>query len=583
MGIPGSTWQMFQRNAQTALLFEVVYKVILFSIVIPVETALLDLAMAAGGFSYLDTTNLLAFIASPVTWAILIVMVLFLAFYSLVEISALIALMHASRNAQTLRVRDTFALGGLRAARVVKRGNFGAVLFVLLLIPLTLVVATSNAVTDIHIPEFIESYIETNTPLWCVTVALGIFLTVLAFLWAFSLNLYTLQDMTFRESRKVSKQLVLAHPWFVLWRFATWMALGSMVAITISIGVSFATSAMFDSGMNSHLATMAGSFLSSAFNFALTCVATPLSYSFLNALFYRLMDMEGLPIPEALPQPDFRRRRIYLPLIVAGTSALALAGLLLGGASFVPRAEGMLKTLSSGTTCEVTAHRGGGATAPENTLAAFQNAIDSGADWVELDVQETADGVLVVMHDTNTLRTTGVNKVIWQTDYSDLSALDNGSWFSPEFSDVRICTLDEALKLCKGKVKMNIEIKPDGHNTDVEQKVVDLILENDMVSQTCVASLDYDTLVRVKEYDPEITTLYNMTVAYGDLGSIENVDIFSVDEAFVTPALVSSANEAGRRVFAWTVDDTSNMVKMCLYGVDSLVTDRVEEAESVCR
>lgn len=111
MGIPGSTWQMFQRNAQTALLFEVVYKVILFSIVIPVETALLDLAMAAGGFSYLDTTNLLAFIASPVTWAILIVMVLFLAFYSLVEISALIALMHASRNAQTLRVRDTFALG----------------------------------------------------------------------------------------------------------------------------------------------------------------------------------------------------------------------------------------------------------------------------------------------------------------------------------------------------------------------------------------------------------------------------------------------------------------------------------------
>lgn len=76
-----------------------------------------------------------------------------------------------------------------------------------------------------------------------------------------------------------------------------------MVAITISIGVSFATSAMFDSGMNSHLATMAGSFLSSAFNFALTCVATPLSYSFLNALFYRLMDMEGLPIPEALPNP----------------------------------------------------------------------------------------------------------------------------------------------------------------------------------------------------------------------------------------------------------------------------------------
>lgn len=98
----------------------------------------------------------------------------------------------------------------------------------LLLIPLTLVVATSNAVTDIHIPEFIESYIETNTPLWCVTVALGIFLTVLAFLWAFSLNLYTLQDMTFRESRKVSKQLVLAHPGSCSgasqhgWRWARW-------------------------------------------------------------------------------------------------------------------------------------------------------------------------------------------------------------------------------------------------------------------------------------------------------------------------------------------------------------------------
>jgi len=101
---------------------------------------------------------------------------------------------------------------------------------------------------------------------------------------------------------------------------------------------------------------------------------------------------------------------------------------------------------------ETIAHRGASLVAPENTLAAFQQAIDLGFDYVELDVRLTADGVPVVFHDSTLERTTGVEGNLHEWNYAKLRELDVGSWFSPEFADQRIPTLDETLQLLRGKV-----------------------------------------------------------------------------------------------------------------------------------
>src|SRR5205823_1670457 len=84
---------------------------------------------------------------------------------------------------------------------------------------------------------------------------------------------------------------------------------------------------------------------------------------------------------------------------------------------------------------QVTAHRGSSAVTPENTLRSFHQAIIDRAGIAELDVQETADGVVMVMHDENALRTTGINKNMWEVNSSKLREANAGSWFSPEFQN----------------------------------------------------------------------------------------------------------------------------------------------------
>lgn len=124
-------------------------------------------------------------------------------------------------------------------------------------------------------------------------------------------------------------------------------------------------------------------------------------------------------------------------------------------------------------TTEVTAHRGASSVYPENTLRAFSGAVELGADWIELDVQQTRDGQIIVMHDTNLARTTGLRQDIWQTDYAQIAGLDAGSWFSEEFAGEPVPLLSDALSFAKEHdIRLNIELKPTGHETDFEQAVV---------------------------------------------------------------------------------------------------------------
>ena len=93
------------------------------------------------------------------------------------------------------------------------------------------------------------------------------------------------------------------------------------------------------------------------------------------------------------------------------------------------------------------AHRGASAVAPENTMSAFRRAIEAGADAVELDVQATSDGQLVVIHDSTLDRTTDGTGAVFETDAATIAGADAGSWFSPDFAGERVPTLEEVLGL----------------------------------------------------------------------------------------------------------------------------------------
>lgn len=571
-----STWHLLGINMRTAALFELAFRLAFGAILVPLCLGMLDLAMSAANLPYLMDANLAAFATHPLTWVLVILAVLVLGLCALIEMCALVILMQAGRENRRLGVFELIRHALAQAKRIAQPRNWLLVPFVLLLVPITNIALASSAISEIHLPEFIEDFIMNDTFLTCVLIALIVVLYIHAFNLAFSIHFFTLCDLPWMRARTASYNLLRKNRWLLLRRL---LAIALLLAL-ISIAVSLAGDAIiaFIAANNPNIgALLVIGLLGVAFLIVYSCLLLPLAYAALSCTFYELADKKDILVPYGFDDGKHAKHRSRLVGALATTGLVALAALSL----FAYAAEsGMFEPQPAPPSdFTVSAHRGGSFEAPENTMAAFANAIEQDADWIELDVQQTSDGVLIIMHDSNLKRTTGVDKNIWETTYAEIAGLDNGSWFSPEYADEGVPTLDEVLAFCKGKIKLNIEVKPDGHGVDLEKKTVDMVNAYDMKDEVAIASISYESLRTVKHLDPSMRTLFNMTLAYGRISEIEDVDIFSVDEFFVTQEMVNEVRAAGKIIFAWTVNDPSNMARLVEYGIDGLVTDDIQTAK----
>ena len=145
----------------------------------------------------------------------------------------------------------------------------------------------------------------------------------------------------------------------------------------------------------------------------------------------------------------------------------------------------------------VTAHRGSSMDAPENTLSAVRKAISDGADYAEIDVQTTSDGVVVLMHDGDLMRIASVDRKVSEITFDELMKIDIGSWFSPVFRNERIAKLTEVIDAVKNHIKLNIELKYNRPDPALAEKVVRIIREKSFTAECLVSSLDYRALVAV--------------------------------------------------------------------------------------
>ena len=230
---------------------------------------------------------------------------------------------------------------------------------------------------------------------------------------------------------------------------------------------------------------------------------------------------------------------------------------------------------------DITAHRGASVDAPENTLASFSKAIEDMADVIELDVQMTKDGYIVVMHDTSAYRTTGVLKNITELTLREVKRLDAGYWYSEQYKGEKVPTLEEVLQLAKGKIKLNIEIKTADNSDEVAKKVVKLIQKYSMQDSCVITSFDYSALQAVRSYDEEIEVGYILSVAYGKFYEIDDVDFFSVNASFLTKRVVDAIHNSGKQVYAWTVNNDASIKNLTNKGVDNIITDKPVTAREV--
>ncbi len=220
------------------------------------------------------------------------------------------------------------------------------------------------------------------------------------------------------------------------------------------------------------------------------------------------------------------------------------------------------------------AHRGASNIAPENTLKAFQKAIDLKADYVEFDVHQSMDGELIVIHDPNTFRSTGHNGSIKKMTLPEIKELNAGE-------GEQIPTLEELIKLAKGKIGLQLEIKASG----IAQKIVNALRNANLIDSTIISSFIHKELSEVQKIEP------NAKIAALIVGIRKNKTLQkAIDNKFgyihpqyktIKKSFIDAAHENNIMVNAWTVDGRDDMEKLIAMGIDGIITNDIELAKEV--
>ncbi|MEI6503689.1 MAG: glycerophosphodiester phosphodiesterase family protein [Armatimonadota bacterium] len=222
---------------------------------------------------------------------------------------------------------------------------------------------------------------------------------------------------------------------------------------------------------------------------------------------------------------------------------------------------------------ELMAHRGNSALAPENTLAAFAEALQSPAQSMELDVYLSGDGAVVVMHDPTVDRTTNGTGAIAEMTLRQLKTLDAGSWFGPGFVGEPVPTLAEVVALVGDRLKLNVEIKS-AADPDSSRKVVEVLREGGVLAQSMISSFGLGALLETRKLWPEGTLA--LIAGKGEdlqIAIDHGLQWFNVYYHEATPALVQRAHEAGLQVMVWTMDDPVLWPHYAQMGVDGICTN----------
>lgn len=572
------------RNWKTAAVFELFYKFAAVVIFVPLLFGSFALAMRWSGYSYLTHENALAFLKSPFTLAAIAGNLAAAAIYMMVDVGAVIFLLDQSVQGRSAAPAQVFRFAVRNTARALRLKNILLIPATLSIVPFLNIALLTGFLAAVSVPAPILDRLARTPAILPGAAMVVLVLTGLGIRRIYTVFYFTLEGGSFRDARK---RCVLLGKGRYLRDFAA-MVIVQIVFSAFSVVLLLTVTAIAD-GFGGFLSRVTGLewtgpyavWLSIVLLLAVTAAcAVPVGFGYAGILYFRSkrhVNEKTIHVTE----PDVRgltRRSGWGRLLkVVGAAVLAVGGLalfvMIGAGKLNPDVEYLHTT-------EITAHRGASAFFPENTMAAFSGAQDLGADWIELDVHQSGDGQLVVTHDANLKRTTGVNAYVWDMTYEQIAALDAGAGFDEAFAGERIPLLTQVLAFAKeNEIRLNIELKPTGHETDMERAVVDAIREAEMEDRCVVTSQSYRVLENVKAYDETITTVYVMRFLYGNIGALSAADNFSVEAVGVTRSLVSRVHNAGKQLYAWTVNTRKSIEKMIDLNVDNIITDDVDLAK----
>jgi len=239
-------------------------------------------------------------------------------------------------------------------------------------------------------------------------------------------------------------------------------------------------------------------------------------------------------------------------------------------------AMGLLTPDSNRTAPLVIGHRGLPSMFPENTMVSFQAALDNGADGFETDLHLTADGVVILMHDSTLDRTTNCTGAIAQKTWAYIQTCDAGSWYGPEFAGTPVPTFEQALQLAKTYNSFIImDLKVEG----IEAQIAALVTQYSMESHVIASCWSMNEVYAMDKYLPQTSKqlLQSQPAVYDDAYFEERIDAgvsgFSQSYTTTTVDYVKKAHRHLMAVYTWTVDAEKDLLTGIVHGHDGFITN----------
>ena len=574
-------WHDFLHARRILILYEILFKLVEAWLLVPVIAVVFAVVLSRSGHVAVSNLDILDFLLTPTGLlhaALFSTIAAALLLFEQAGVMLLVALKGAAHNPP---LRQMLRASFPKSLRIVQLGALLIVLLVLALVPFVLLAwLTYSTFLTGHDIYF---YLKERPPAFWNAVGIGVVLllaalAVGAFLyvrWAFALPVLLFENRYSHTALRASRERTRVAGWrlgfFLIGWPVTVLLVGAAAEVVFRLLAATVLHATGERPIVLVLLLFAQGMLLATLTSVLvigTGLVTRRLYLVRSGQLGLIRGDEwkaGPPLDKPASPWDWRLARLMLPLFLLAPLALWVT---------------LTRYTKDRPRVLVTAHRGHAVRAPENTLAAMRKAIESGADYAELDVQLTADGVVVLLHDRDLKRVAGVSRRLDEMSFDEVRKLDVGSWFDPSFSSERVPTLAEVIELCRGRIRLNIELKFFGPERQLVQEVTRIVREQDFESDCLLTSLNYEALQEAKRLDPRLRTGLIVAHALGDVSRLE-VDALAIRADFITDQLLRSAHSHGKEVHAWTINDAPQVVKLIKRGVNNIITSDPDMAVRV--
>jgi glycerophosphoryl diester phosphodiesterase len=441
----------------------------------------------------------------------------------------------------------------------------------------------SSLTGDIDLEVFIRHKILESELLFMLYILVLLIVIYILLRWIFTLHYMILEDKSTKDAIKESMRLTKANSIKIL--IGLFVLNGLILYLALNI-ISFITfiPALIQGDINNFILENFLVTLSSFLTYLLTLLLIPINITFITRLYYQFSINQGVVIKdrwmrtkskkikkiESKIEFTFYKRKYFWAAIL---TVMFLVTFLIN--------YSMNEDIAYlGRSISIASHRGDMYSAPENSMSGIRSALKKEVDFIEIDIQMTKDGKIVLFHDTDLRRIVGVSDKIIDLPYEEVLKYEIGSYFSEVYFGEKIPTLEAVLEEVKGKANLLIDVKPYGSRVKMAETLVDLIEQYEMVESSYVQSFDYGILSEIRNLNKEIKIGQLMYVATGRLASLD-VDFYSIEQSMLSNRIVSNARQLNREVWVWTLNKERNIKDVLKYDIDGIITGFPELAQSI--